>query len=213
MDADNPRGPSGDDIVDTITINVNASTATTFTAPTIYMGAAQYARMELSFRAMCTENFYDQDCSRFCEARNDAAGHYRCDDQGNRVCLVGYQDPSRNCTVCVPAVGCCEWQQLPCFKSSAKNHKHSFDHSLTAHSSEREICTVVVSNCYSSGSQARKGTRCMLAPNESSDHQKLLLFHTQHPQQGSANSQGNAPAIPVMVEKTAQLVCIYENVN
>lgn len=124
MDADNPRGPSGDDIVDTIIIDVNISLATTFTTPTIYTGAAQYAQMELSFRVMCTENFYGQDCSKFCEARNDSAGHYTCDAQGNRVCLTGYQDPSSNCTVCVPAVGCCEWQQLPCFKSIAKGHKY-----------------------------------------------------------------------------------------
>jgi len=40
-----------------------------------------------------------------------------------------------------------------------------------------------------------------------------FYFHTQHSQAGSVNSQENAPAMPVTVEKTAQLVNLHENVN
>lgn len=57
-------------------------------------------------------SFLPSDCSRFCVPRNDADGHYKCDHNGNRVCLEGYRDPTTNCTQCVTATGCCKEIQL-----------------------------------------------------------------------------------------------------
>lgn len=51
----------------------------------------------------------------------------------------------------------------------------------------------------------------MMTPNGS--YRSSIFFHTQHSREGSVNGQENAPAMPVTVEKTAQLVNLLENVN
>ena len=64
-----------------------------------------------SRQQVCVENYYGSNCTVFCEdSDDDITGHYYCDDDGNRVCLDGYQNPSTNCVDCVPAEGCCECQ-------------------------------------------------------------------------------------------------------
>ena len=50
---------------------------------------------------VCIPDHYPQGiCNRRCVPRNDALGHYTCNELGNRVCLSGYTDPSTNCVTC-----------------------------------------------------------------------------------------------------------------
>lgn len=55
----------------------------------------------------CEGTFFGTDCNTFCIMRDDSTGHFRCDEDGNIVCLSGYQNPDTNCTECVPAPNCC----------------------------------------------------------------------------------------------------------
>ena len=46
----------------------------------------------------CIQDYYPQGtCDTFCQPRNDSGGRFTCDDDGDRVCLPGYENPSRNC--------------------------------------------------------------------------------------------------------------------
>ena len=77
-----------------------------------YLSVRGYATMTIGFRVMCSSNSYGSDCGTICEERDDALGHYTCSSTGERVCMTGYQDAATNCTNCIPATGCCEWDDL-----------------------------------------------------------------------------------------------------
>ncbi len=42
---------------------------------------------------MCREGYPNCGCS----PRDDSTGHFTCDTNGNKVCILGYQDPETNC--------------------------------------------------------------------------------------------------------------------
>lgn len=42
-------------------------------------------------RVQCADNYYNTTCTTFCRPRNDQFGHYTCGEQGNKVCLPGWQ--------------------------------------------------------------------------------------------------------------------------
>lgn len=44
-----------------------------------------------SVRVQCADNYYNTTCTTFCRPRNDQFGHYTCGEQGNKVCLPGWQ--------------------------------------------------------------------------------------------------------------------------
>ena len=47
---------------------------------------------------VCAENYYGPSCTVLCQdSDDDLTGHYCCDDDGNKVCLDGYQNSSTNC--------------------------------------------------------------------------------------------------------------------
>ena len=49
----------------------------------------------------CASNYYPAgSCTKFCEARDDALGHYTCDANGDKECLDGYIGPDTNCVTC-----------------------------------------------------------------------------------------------------------------
>lgn len=65
--------------------------------------------IRIGFELRCSENFYGEDCSRACVARDDDGGHFVCDTQGNIRCISGYQNPLRNCTECALSPECCKF--------------------------------------------------------------------------------------------------------
>ena len=100
--------PGLDDVIDIFFIDVVVMVGTGFTQIMSFEGDGGFAQIQLGFEVNCTENFYSADCTIFCVERDDdELGHYTCDSEGNRVCREGYQDPSNNCTECIPAEGCC----------------------------------------------------------------------------------------------------------
>lgn len=42
-------------------------------------------------RVQCSANYYNTTCTTFCRPRNDTFGHYTCGDEGDKVCLAGWQ--------------------------------------------------------------------------------------------------------------------------
>ena len=74
--------PVGDQFTDAITVNgVNQPTIT----------------ITFRFRVTCATNFFGPNCTRFCQGRDDASGHFTCDANGDRVCLAGYVNPASDC--------------------------------------------------------------------------------------------------------------------
>ena len=101
-------GNTADDDVDLFLIDINVTSGINFSAPTTYNGMNGYGQIELRFRLSCTENYYGPDCATFCMEKNDEPGHYTCNSDRSIVCQPDYQDPITNCTMCIPAEGCCK---------------------------------------------------------------------------------------------------------
>ena len=53
----------------------------------------------MSFRVPCSGNYYDPNCSSFCEPLEDM---YTCDSRGRTVCVQGGGDPATNYMTCFP---------------------------------------------------------------------------------------------------------------
>ena len=98
-----------DDVVDIFAHQIDIPVGRSLSIPAIFNGRFMIGQIWLGFRANCAENFYGENCTIFCVERDDdELGHYTCDSEGNRVCREGYQDPTNNCTECIPAEGCCK---------------------------------------------------------------------------------------------------------
>ena len=86
-----------DDHVDDIYVTISLTPSSSFTSRTAYSGVHGNSRIELSFRLQCGSNLYGNNCTTFCEARNDSEGHYSCGTSGQRICLSGWSGPSSDC--------------------------------------------------------------------------------------------------------------------
>jgi hypothetical protein len=95
-----------DDTVDAILIHIHPTSLRRYSNPQDFAGEYGFGTITARYRVDCGNNFFGEDCSVLCVDSDSAEGHYRCNRQGSRVCLDGYQDPSSNCTQCVPAIGC-----------------------------------------------------------------------------------------------------------
>ncbi|XP_062537642.1 protein serrate [Armigeres subalbatus] len=62
------------------------------------------ARITYRVRVQCADNYYNTTCTTFCRPRNDQFGHYTCGEQGNKVCLPGWQGANCEKAICKP--GC-----------------------------------------------------------------------------------------------------------
>lgn len=51
----------------------------------------EQSELHFSYRVVCDEFYYGDDCSDFCRSRDDPFGHFTCDDAGNRICLPGWK--------------------------------------------------------------------------------------------------------------------------
>ena len=55
-------------------------------------GDANVVDLGVSYELRCALNFYGEDCSKFCSPQDsDFQGHYVCDEEGDKVCLQGYE--------------------------------------------------------------------------------------------------------------------------
>ena len=75
-----------------------------------YEGLENNADLVARFILACAENFYQSDCSVYCEPQDsDELGHYDCGENGEKLCHLGYIDPASNCTewVCPCGMGAC----------------------------------------------------------------------------------------------------------
>ena len=88
---------NSDDHVDDIYAAISLTPSSSFTSRTAYNGVHGNSRIELSFRVQCKTNFYGSNCATYCVARDDSGGHYSCGSNGEKLCLSGWSDPTRNC--------------------------------------------------------------------------------------------------------------------
>ena len=95
---DNPLIDEG---ITNFTLNVVDRATGGFTMLTTDQGTYNMATFSLNLRAVCKENYYGSDCSMICEPQDDSTGHFTCGGNGNRVCLLGYQNPGTNCVEAV----------------------------------------------------------------------------------------------------------------
>ncbi|XP_062824236.1 delta-like protein 4 isoform X1 [Anolis carolinensis] len=64
------------------------------------------AKLRYSYRVVCNEHYYGDNCSRLCKGRNDVFGHYRCESDGSLACLPGWK--GNYCTEAICLAGCSE---------------------------------------------------------------------------------------------------------
>ena len=48
-------------------------------------------KLKYDFRLVCADEYYGTDCDILCKPRNDNFGHYTCGEQGEKVCLPGWE--------------------------------------------------------------------------------------------------------------------------
>ncbi len=89
---------NSNDHVDDVYVTISLVPNSTFTPRQRYTGIYRNSRIELSFRLQCSSDLYGSNCTTYCVARNDSAGHYSCGSNGEKICLHGWSEPSSNCT-------------------------------------------------------------------------------------------------------------------
>lgn len=47
-------------------------------------------KLRYSYRVICSDHYYGDNCSRLCKKRNDHFGHYVCQPDGSLSCLPGW---------------------------------------------------------------------------------------------------------------------------
>ena len=98
MRIDDEDSPDTDDLIDRVFITQsNFPIGETFTARQTYTGIYGNVRLDMSYRAICKENYYGPTCATFCAGRDDSGGRYECSEEGERVCLEGWVDLPNNC--------------------------------------------------------------------------------------------------------------------
>ena len=79
------------DLIDRVIPNVTLAVSTSFSSVRSQLGFYRIATLQLSFRVMCSQNFYGSDCTVFCLPQSsDALGHFTCNSVGERICSNEY---------------------------------------------------------------------------------------------------------------------------
>ncbi|XP_053238855.1 delta-like protein 4 isoform X1 [Podarcis raffonei] len=66
----------------------------------------EWARLNFSYRVVCNEHYYGDNCSRLCKDRDDLFGHYVCKADGTMACLPDWTGDY--CTDAICLEGCSE---------------------------------------------------------------------------------------------------------
>ncbi|NP_001158418.1 delta protein precursor [Saccoglossus kowalevskii] len=76
----------------------------------VYSSEDTDSELHYSYRIVCDEHYFGEECSDFCRPRDDNLGHYTCDAFGNKVCLPGWGGDSveEYCSVPICKEGCHE---------------------------------------------------------------------------------------------------------
>nr|XP_022913222.1 protein serrate-like [Onthophagus taurus] len=61
-------------------------------------------RLTYRIRVKCDDFYYNLTCTKFCRARDDPFGHYRCNPNGDKECIEGWK--GTNCEEPVCKNGC-----------------------------------------------------------------------------------------------------------
>ncbi|XDV28044.1 hypothetical protein PO909_031448 [Leuciscus waleckii] len=64
----------------------------------------EQSKLRFSYRVVCNEFFYGDDCSDICLPRDDPFGHFNCDAAGNRICLPEWK--GKYCAEPICSSGC-----------------------------------------------------------------------------------------------------------
>uniref|UniRef100_A0A8D0C2T9 Delta-like protein n=1 Tax=Salvator merianae TaxID=96440 RepID=A0A8D0C2T9_SALMN len=64
------------------------------------------AKLRYSYRVVCNENYYGDNCTRLCRARDDIFGHFTCEPDGSRTCMTGWT--GQYCIEAICLAGCSE---------------------------------------------------------------------------------------------------------
>lgn len=51
---------------------------------------SKQAKLRYSYRVVCNEHYYGDNCSRLCRGRDDHFGHYICEADGSVSCMNGW---------------------------------------------------------------------------------------------------------------------------
>ena len=71
-------------VVSTNIVRPSSKWSTTITRSSI-------TKMSFDYHVMCDENYYGDECDRFCRARDDQFGHFFCTKNGTRKCIEGWR--------------------------------------------------------------------------------------------------------------------------
>ena len=87
-------------IINRFPIDLELSPGPSFTERRTYTGIYNISGLgfDISFRVLCSENYYGPDCDTFCEP---VEGVYTCDSEGIIVCVQHNRDPTTSCATCV----------------------------------------------------------------------------------------------------------------
>jgi jagged-like protein len=58
------------------------------------------AKIKYRIRVICAENYYNDTCTTLCKPRSDLFGHFRCDENGEKICLEGWQGSNCETPIC-----------------------------------------------------------------------------------------------------------------
>ncbi|XP_041352374.1 delta-like protein 1 [Gigantopelta aegis] len=64
--------------------------------------SSRYTNLEYRYRVTCDEHYYGDGCAQMCRPRDDKFGHYRCDKNGDKVCLDGWTGDYCEQAMCLP---------------------------------------------------------------------------------------------------------------
>lgn len=85
----------GSVVMETFSVDVDIQVSSNYTAVS-QSGIALVSNqgppgiLRVRVKTECEDNFFGPNCDVHCIPRDDVAGHYTCDMQGDRVCLPGY---------------------------------------------------------------------------------------------------------------------------
>ena len=99
-------------------------------------GDANVVNLGVSYELRCALNLYGEDCSTLCSPQDsDSQGHYLCNEEGDKVCLQGYEASMKisfglclhilmklTCNHSFQGPNCTNATSSACFPSPCQNH-------------------------------------------------------------------------------------------